>query len=81
MGSTNSIEEPQMKAEVPKIRICPNLARSEISRSISYRKIEKGFFAKKVSINASYAGWLLSDTYAQVLDHRIISSESTGGGE
>ena len=81
MGSTNSIEELQMKAEVPKICICPVLARSEISRSKIYRKIEKGFFAKKVGINASYAGWLLSDTYAQVLDHRTISSESTGGGE
>ncbi len=81
MGSTNSIEEPQMKAEVPKIRICPVLARSEISLSMSYRKIEKWFFAKKVGINASYAGWLLSDTDAQALDNRTISSEITGGGE
>lgn len=81
MGSTNSIEEPQMKAEVPKICICPVLARSEISRSKIYRKIEKGFFAKKVGINASYAGWLLSETDVQALDNRTTSSEITGGGE
>jgi predicted DNA-binding transcriptional regulator AlpA len=81
MGSTNSIEEPPMKAEVPKICECRVLARSELSRSMSYRRIEKGFFPKTVSINASYAGWRLADTDTQVLDHRTIASEITGGGE
>ena len=81
MGSTNSIEGPPMKAEVPKTCKCPVLARSGISRSKIYRKIEKGLFPKKVSINASYAGWRLADTDAQALYHRTISSEITGGGE
>jgi hypothetical protein len=48
---------------------------------MSYQKIEKGFFAKKVGINASYAGWRLADTDAPALDNRTISSEITGGGE
>ena len=73
-----SVIEPETRRQVRFLRLPEVLARTGLSRSTIYVRLEQGRFPQPVSLGARAVGWIESEV-DEWMRERIAASRSDGG--